>query len=238
MGQSDGTRSAAATTVRRRMYLLAFVDEFAPFAVLFTLWFADNGVTVAQLSVAFVVWAIAALLFEVPSGVLADRVDRRRLLAGAFLLRAVGIAVWLVVPTLAGLVVGAVLWAIHEAAASGAWEALIHDELEAVDLQRDYGVVMARISQCSNVGIAVAALVSTPILGLGVELRTLGWITCAVHATSIALVLSLPDVRWVVIRSRDAHHDDQAGRTEDAPGLASVLRTHAVVIPVAVGAAM
>ena len=52
--------------------------------------------------------------------------------------------------------VGAILWAIQEAAASGAWEALIHDELEAIGDERDYGVVIARVGQFSNVGIAVA----------------------------------------------------------------------------------
>ena len=194
--------------LRRRLYLLAFVDEFVPFAVLFTLWFADNGITVAQLSLVFVVWAAAALVLEVPSGMVADRVDRRRLLAAAFLLRAIGIAVWLVFPTLTGLLVGAVLWAIHEAAASGAWEALIHDELEAIDAERDYAVVMARVGQFGNVGIAAAALVSTPLLGLGLDLEALGWITSAMHAASIGLVLSLPDVGWVVTRSRDAEQTD------------------------------
>ncbi len=218
------------------MYLLAFVDEFVPFAVLFTLWFADNDITIAQLSLAFVVWAAAALVFEVPSGLLADRVDRRRLLAAAFLLRAIGIAVWLVLPTLTGLVIGAVLWAIHEAAASGAWEALIHDELEAIGAERDYGVVMARVGQFGNVGIAAAALASTPLLGLGIGLPALGWITSAVHAASIGLVLSLPDVGWVVTRSRDAEQADARNAVGIRRTVGIVLRDRAVAIPVAVGA--
>jgi len=221
--------------LRRRLYLLAFVDEFVPFAVLFTLWFADNGITVAQLSLVFVLWATAALLLEVPSGMLADRVDRRRLLAAAFLLRGIGIAVWLVVPTLTGLLVGATLWAIHEATASGAWEALIHDELEAIDAERDYAVVIARAGQFGNIGIAAAALVSTPLLGLGVDLEALGWITCAMHAASIGLVVSLPDVRWVVTRSRVAAVGDHsvAGMGET---VRVVFRDRGVAIPVAVGA--
>ncbi len=235
----DDTNRRGVRTVgelRRRVYLLAFVDEFVPFAVLFTLWFADNGITVAQLSLVFVLWAAAVLLLEVPSGMVADRVDRRRLLATAFLLRAIGIALWLAVPTLAGLLVGATLWAIHEAAASGAWEALIHDELEAIGAERDYAVVMARVGQFGNFGIAAAALVSTPMLGLGLDLEALGWITIGVHAASIGLVLSLPDVRWVVTRSRDAEAFRGPDITSMRRTVHVVLRDRAIAIPVAVGA--
>lgn len=227
-----------ARSLRHRLYVLALVDEFVPFAVLFTLWFADNGITVAQLSLVFVVWAAAALVLEVPSGMLADRVDRRRLLAVAFLLRGIGIVVWLVVPTLTGLLIGAVLWAVHEAAASGAWEALIHDQLEAIGADRDYGVVMARVGQFGNVGIAAAALVSTPLLRVGLDLEALGWITCGMHTASIGLVLSLPDAGWVVARSRDAEHAEVTGATGGRRTRRVALHDRAVLIPVMVGAAM
>lgn len=222
-------------SLRTRLYSLAFVDEFVPFAVLFTLWFDDNGVGVAQLSIVFVMWATAVLVLEIPSGVLADRVDRRRLLAAAFVLRAVGITVWLIEPTLTGLLIGGALWAVHEAVASGAWEALIHDELEAVGAEREYGVVIARVGQFSNGGTAGAAVVSTPLLGLGLDLAALGWVTAAMHAVSIAIVLSLPDVRWVVERSRRAAADDGTAATSTRATL-HLLRQRAVGIPVLVGA--
>lgn len=222
-------------SLRTRLYSLAFVDEFVPFAVLFTLWFDDNGVGVAQLSIVFVMWATAVLVLEIPSGILADRVDRRRLLATAFVLRAVGITVWLIEPSLTGLVIGGALWAIHEAVASGAWEALIHDELEGVGAERDYGVVIARVGQFSNGGTAAAALVSTPLLGLGLDLAALGWLTAAMHAVSLAIVLSLPDVRWVVDRSRRAAGDDGA-TTMSTRSVFRLLGQRSVGIAVLVGA--
>lgn len=220
-------------SLRTRLYSLAFVDEFVPFAVLFTLWFDDNGVGVAQLSIVFVMWATAVLVLEIPSGVLADRVDRRRLLATAFVLRAIGITVWLVEPSLTGLLIGGALWAVHEAVASGAWEALIHDELEAVGAEREYGVVIARVGQFSNGGTAAAAVISTPLLGLGLDLAALGWMTAAMHAVSIAIVLTLPDVRWVVERSRRAADGTAATSSRSTLRL---LRQRAVGIPVLVGA--
>lgn len=183
--------------LRRRLYLLAFVDEFGPLYALFTLWFDDNGVSTSQISVVFVLWAVLVVLLEIPSGALADRVDRRRLLAVAFGLRAAGISVWLLVPNFGGMIVGALLWAVHSAFASGAWEALIHDELTAVGAESTYAPVMARVGQFGHLAIAAGALVATPAIGLGAGIEALGWLNVAVHAVSITVVLSLPDVRWV-----------------------------------------
>ncbi|MEZ5297133.1 MAG: MFS transporter [Ilumatobacteraceae bacterium] len=140
-------------------------------------------------------------MLEIPSGALADRVDRRRLLAVAFSIRAIGIATWLVWPTYEGLLLGSVLWAVHDALASGTWEAMIHDELTALGDDAAYPTVMARISQFSNLGVAAGTLLGAVLLservGIVVGLATLGWLTVAAHAGSISLVSTLPDVRWV-----------------------------------------
>jgi MFS family permease len=184
-------------TLRRRLYLLSFIDEFGPVYAVYTLWFNDNGVTTAQISTVFLAWAMFALVLEIPSGALADRVDRRHLLAAAFATRAVGIGVWLLWPTFAGVLIGAALWAAHDAAASGSWEAMIHDELTAVGQADDYQSVMARIGQFSHVGVASGTLLGAALLRIDVGIVALGWITVAAHAGSVSGVLLLPDVRWV-----------------------------------------
>ncbi len=193
------TDAVSSTGLRRRLYLLAFVDEFGPVYAVWTLWFNDHDVSTSQISTAFLIWAFVALALEIPSGALADRVDRRRLLAAAFGIRAAAISLWLVWPTFTGLVIGATMWATHDALASGSWEALIHDELTAVGDERHYARVMARISQFSNLGIAAGTLLGAGLLSdrVGVGLAALGWMTVAAHVGSVSLVTTLPDVRWV-----------------------------------------
>ncbi len=187
----------ASDPLRRRLYALSFIDEFGPVYAVWTLWFNDHDVTTSQISTAFVAWAGIAIALEIPSGALADRVDRRHLLASAFALRAIGIATWLVWPTVAGLLVGAALWATHDALASGSWDALIHDELTAVGEERHYAAVMARVHQFSNTGVAAGTLLGAALLRLDVGLDTLGWLTVAAHIGSVGLVTALPDVGWV-----------------------------------------
>ena len=96
--------------LKRQLYGLSFINKFAPIYALFTLWFIDNSISIADLSMVFILWSILGLALEVPSGALADIVDRRVLLGAAFALRATGIALWLISPSLPGLIVGAVLW--------------------------------------------------------------------------------------------------------------------------------
>ena len=167
------TVSPTSGSLRRRLYLLAFVDEFGPVYAVFTLWFNDNGISTSQISTVFLVWAAIALAFEIPSGALADRVDRRYLLASAFGIRAIGISLWFVWPTFTGVLIGAALWAIHSAVASGSWEALIHDELTAIGQERTYPKVMARISQFSNLGVAAGTMLGAAY-GTSIDVEVTG----------------------------------------------------------------
>jgi len=224
--------------LRRRLYALAFVDEFGPVYAVWTLWFNDNGVSTGQISTAFLIWALVALVFEIPSGAFADRVDRRRLLAAAFAVRAVALSVWLVWPTVTGLLIGATLWAVHDALASGTWEAMIHDELTAIGDERSYSTVMARISQFSNLGVAVGTLLGVALLservGVVVGLATLGWLTVAAHAGSISLVSAMPDVRWVTGTGEPTSFRVYLGTLRD--GVTEARRTPVIAKLVVLGA--
>ncbi|MEM6994348.1 MAG: MFS transporter [Myxococcota bacterium] len=177
--------------LRRHLYLFSFADEFGPLFALYTLWFADHGITAEQTSVVFALWAAVAIVFEVPSGALADRIDRRVVVASGLGLRAVGITVWLVWPTYAGVLTGAVLWAVHGTLESGAWEALVHDQLAARGRAEAYAQVMARIEQFSHTGSALGIVTALALLHAGVSWAVLGWITVAAHAVPIVLVSRL-----------------------------------------------
>ena len=181
-------------SLRARLYAFAFVDELGPLITLYTLWFADHGVSAGAISAVFVLWALVGLVLEVPSGALADRMDRRHLVAFAMGLRAVGFVVWLAWPTVWGLAIGAVLWAVHSALCSGAWEALVYDELDLLDERSDYARTMARVGQASNSGVFVGIVLATTLLGAGTSLAVLGWVTVGLHFVSMVAVLTLPRV--------------------------------------------
>ncbi|TPV94894.1 MAG: MFS transporter [Myxococcales bacterium FL481] len=180
---------------RWRLYGFAFVDEFGPLFALYTLWFSDNGITAAQTSVVFALWASVGILLEIPSGALADRVDRCTVMAAALCLRAIGISVWLLWPSFAGILLGAGLWALHSAIASGTWEALVYDQVAAHHHRDAYPRVLARVEQFSHAGVALGLLLATFLATGGVSIETMGWLTAAVHLPAIGLLRSLKGAR-------------------------------------------
>ncbi|MFV1991634.1 MAG: MFS transporter [Acidimicrobiales bacterium] len=184
-------------SLRRHLYALAFANYLGPLYAMYTLLLNDSGISAAQISTVFLTWALVAIALEIPSGALADRMDRRHLIAAGYVSRAMGISIWLIWPTYTGVLAGTALWALHSASASGTWEAMVHDELTAVDEDHRYATVMARMGQLINVGVAVGAVMALLLLRLGVSLVFLGWATVVIHVASIALALTLPNVRWV-----------------------------------------
>lgn len=184
-----------ARELRPRLYAVAFFEALGPIYAVYPLWFADHGLSTADISLLYVMWAALVILLEIPSGALADRLDRRRLIAFAYGLRAVGISIWMAVPGWQSIFLGAVLWAIEMSLTSGAWEALIYDELAAHDDEEAYAEVVARADQFETFGIAFASASAFVLLAASVPMVWLGWATVALHIPVVALVLWLPKAR-------------------------------------------
>lgn len=184
----------AARSLTRRLIAFGFIDQAGPLYAIYPLLFADGGLSAADLSLVFVVWSVAGVALELPSGVIADLVDRRRLIAGALIVRALGVVAWLTIPGVPGAVIGALLWAVHGAVHSGAFEAIVYDELSAHGAADRYTAVSARTQQAGHVGTALGTLTSAALLAVHVPIAALGLITIALHLPAMLLMLSLPRV--------------------------------------------
>ena len=86
----------------------------------------DYGLTMAQFAILNAVWAISIVVLEVPSGALADRIGRKRMVVGAAVLMVLEMAVLAFIPfgnnsvVFWAWVVNRILSGAAEAAASGA----------------------------------------------------------------------------------------------------------------------
>jgi MFS family permease len=90
----------------------------------YTLLFSDSGLSVWQISSLFVLWSVANILFEVPSGAFADATSRRRLLVVGPLLTAVAFGLWVASPSYTVFALGFLLWGLKTALTSGAFAVL------------------------------------------------------------------------------------------------------------------
>ena len=129
----------------------------------------DYGLTMEQFALLNAVWAVTIVLLEVPSGALADRIGRKRMVVWASGLMVLEMAVIAFVP-LGNTSIVFVAWVINrilsgtaEAAASGADEALAYDSLPADKRESEWPSVLDRLMKLSSF-----AFVSAMIIGAAV----------------------------------------------------------------------
>jgi MFS family permease len=168
----------------------ALLDELVPLYPVYALLFADAGLSTGQISTLFVLWSVTTFVLEVPSGALADRVSRRRLLAFAALLRGAGFAVWVLAPSYPAFAAGFLAWGAASACTSGTWEALVYDELAARAAAGRYAQVVGRSGVLGTLGIVVGTAAAVPLVAIG------GY--AAAGAASVAACVACAGTAWTL----------------------------------------
>ena len=129
----------------------------------------DFGLTLEQFGILNAVWAAAIVLFEVPSGALADTLGRRSLLIGTGILMVIEMSALLLAPINGGtllfvlLLFNRVVSGLAEAAASGADEALAYDSLKAAGREDEWGKVLERVQRDTSLAFFFAMMIGAAV---------------------------------------------------------------------------
>ncbi|MFF3442049.1 MFS transporter [Streptosporangium sp. NPDC002721] len=202
------------------LYVYTLLDEFVLFYPFYVLLFVDTGLSTAEISSLLAIWSITSVALEVPSGVWADAVSRRALLALAPLPAAVGFVLWVAAPSYWAFAAGFVLWGAGGALQSGALEALVYTELDRLGAAGRYAAVMGRARAIGTGAVVVSMAVATPVFTLGgYPLIAAGSILACVLAAVAAL--GFPEHR---ARAGQEAVQEQEGEAEPVGGYAAILR--------------
>ena len=95
----------------------ALFTDLIPLYPVYAVMFADPtvpgaGLNPAQISALFIIWSVTSFVAEVPSGIVADRLSRRRLLMISPVITGGGFALWTFTPSFVAFAVGFVLWGV------------------------------------------------------------------------------------------------------------------------------
>lgn len=187
-----------------------------PIYSLYALLFLDTGLSDAQISSLFIVWSMASVVAEVPSGALADRFSRRSLLVTAGLLQAAAYTAWTAAPGYAAFAVGFVLWGLGSACSSGALEALLYDSLASLGAEEHYARLRGRVGAAGLLAQIPAAIAATFLFSVG-GYAAVGWASVACCLAGAALAARLHEAR---------REEDRPARSEDGgPSYLVVLRS-------------
>ena len=173
---TEAARDKSPFVIRNVRLFIAFRIFFNArfYYPIFTILFLDFGLNLEQFALLNAAWAATIVVFEVPSGALADTFGRRNLLVVTGVLMVIEIALLCFVPLgnasllFAVFLANRVLSGAAEAAASGADEAIAYDTLKregsAVDWPRVLEKQMRMQSIAYIVAMSVGAAVYDPVL--------------------------------------------------------------------------
>jgi MFS family permease len=137
--------------------LYRFLDAFKLVALIFTLLFAENGLSVFQVSILVVIWSVSQMLFEIPMGVVADKYSRRNVLIAASVIVAIGFSLWLFGGFLF-YALGMILYGLRNALVSGTQEAFVYDELKSLGKDSEYANVSGKLDGSMQMGFMLSAI--------------------------------------------------------------------------------
>lgn len=160
------------------VYLWLEAAEFYCYMLVFTAG-ALYGIQVAgldalQLVLVGTALEISALLFEVPTGVVADTISRRLSIIVGCLFVAAGFLLWGLVPVFGAILLAQVLWGLGATFQSGATEAWIADELQGRDVGRAYlrgsqlGYLAAALGIGTSAVLGAAFGLAVPMIAGGI----------------------------------------------------------------------
>lgn len=143
-----------------RNYLLSsslydFVFAYAIYNVLFNI----RGLSVFQISLLLSWWALTAMLFEIPSGALADYWSRKKMLVIAPIIKSLCFITWFLADGnfyLYGL--GFLFWSIGSSLVSGTTEALLYDELVVFKKKDKYEKILGQKKFYFHIALAISTI--------------------------------------------------------------------------------
>jgi len=142
----------------RKQYLIGLFHSLIPAYVIERLFWQERGVGVQGVVVCEIIYSLTVILLEIPSGVLADRFGRKRLLVVTGILDIAEFVILLFARSFWAFGLAVFIAGVGRALYSGSEHALLYDSLLAEGKQGEFEKLLGRLSAIDMAGSMAAAL--------------------------------------------------------------------------------
>jgi len=170
----------------KKLAVITFFSNFYFYNHVGTLYQQTRGLSLLQVSSIWAVVTGAIFLFEVPTGIVADRIGRKKSVVIAILLQASGEWLYLFANNYLAFVLIALLAGLGYAFLSGANEALVYDSLPTDDKDNRMKRAMGIVGGAYQLAFCVAPLVG----GLVVAQLEISFFLRAILLTAVSVTLA------------------------------------------------
>jgi MFS family permease len=185
----------------RLFQLFAFVSRLELWEPVYVLFLLQRGFSLAQYGLLDTMWYVGSVLFEVPTGALADRLGNRASLLLALVSQALSFALIASARSFWAMAAAFLLWGLASAFETGTYSAFLYDSLKEAGREGDYGVVYGRTATLQILASALGALIGGYVGGIRLQMPL--WASAAIPLLLCPLVWSFrePQVERAVERS-------------------------------------
>ena len=142
----------------RKQFWITFFHALIPAYVIERLFWQQRGISVQMVVYCEIIYAATVTLLEIPSGVLADKIGRKKLLCVSAALSVAELVVILFAHGFWQFALAVFLAGIGKAFFSGSENALLYDSLKAAGREAGFEKTLGRILAIDFTGSVIAAL--------------------------------------------------------------------------------
>ena len=172
------------------LYIYKFISQCLPIYAFYTVLFIERGQSVSDIAILIALWSLFTIIFEIPSGILADRWNRRNMLALSAVFQGLCFIVWFFSYNFVMFAFGFILWGISGAFVSGTEEGLIYDNLKSEGNEQNFAAIYAKARFYANMG-NIFAIGSAGALVLLVSIETIALISAAICFLNVFFALQI-----------------------------------------------
>lgn len=176
----------------KKYYFYCFFKEFMPIYPLYLLMFEER-LSVAQISALLAIWSIPAVLLEIPTGIIADRISRKWLIFLGMVLKAGCYTTWIFADGFLLYAAGFLLWGIGGSFQSGSEEALIYDSLKLTEREQNFDRVLGKGRFWSGLSTMMACVLGG-FLGMHYGFRPALYLSVFFGLLGAAIIGSMKEV--------------------------------------------
>ncbi|MGO4273869.1 MFS transporter, partial [Paenibacillus sp. TAF58] len=171
-----------------KLFVLRFFSSLIPAYVIERLFWEERGMTIQMVVYTEIIYALTIVLLEIPTGIMADKWGRKRLLVLSALLACSEFLILLYATEFWHFALVVFLAGVSHSASSGSENALLYDSLLLQGKASSFEKQLGRLNACNFVSAILAALCGSLLASkFGLELNY--WISLG--SALIALTLSL-----------------------------------------------
>jgi MFS family permease len=180
---------------KRLFYIFQFFWEFILIYAVDKLFFLHCGLEIYQIAILITCWSMLVILLQVPTGALADRWSRKKMLVLSGLFISFGYIIWFFSSTFWTFLSGFVFISLGGTFVSGTLEAYVVDFLRQKDKEEEFEKLWGRGYALRHIGIAVALALGGVASAYSYELVVV--LSALSPLITVGVALLLPQVKPV-----------------------------------------